>query len=128
MEVRYKKCKSGNIWRFVNEGWSTSRAWGHKTTVFKNDYQYEPNKVTYINRTWECYIYQTCMSGAVWQIHSDELNKFIENYKEKNDIARFKRGQKEEVIKMFDATVMGQDLQELKDAINLREFSHITVE
>ena len=127
MEIRYKKCKSGNIWKFVNESWSNSNGWGHKTTVFKNNFDYEPHKVRYYNRTWECYTYQTCMRGAVETIYEDAVNRFIENYKDKNDIVRFKPGQKDEVIKLFNDTTLGQDLQELKDAISKREFSSLDV-
>lgn len=128
MEIRFKKCKSGNIWKFVNESWSNSNGWGHKTTVFKNSYDFEPHKVRYYNRTWEMYTYQTCMSGAINEIYDFQLNQFIINYKEKNDITRFKKGQKEELVKQFNETELGQDLQELKDAISNREFSSVTVE
>jgi len=128
MEIRFKKCKSGNIWKFVNESWSNSNGWGHKTTVFKNSYDYEPHRVKYLNRTWECYTYQTCMRGAVASIFYDEANRFIENYKDIHNITRFKKGEKQRVIEFFKGTTMGQDLQELKDAIDLREFSSIEVQ
>lgn len=127
MEIRYKKCKSGNIWRFVNEYWENSNGWGHKTTLFKNSYEFDPHKVRYINRTWERYTYQSCMSGAVETVYNKQLAYFIENYKETHDIIKFKRGQKEEVVKMFEQSELGQDLQELKDAISNREFSTIEV-
>lgn len=125
MEIRIKKCKSGNIWKLVNEGWSTSRAWGHRTVVIRNGYSYEDHKVRYYNRTWECYTYQTCMSGAIETIYQDELNRYIEDYKESNNIVRFKKGQKDEVIKKFDSETLGQDLLEIKEAIRDRNFDSI---
>ena len=127
MEIRAKKCNSGNAWRFVNETWSNSNGWGHKTTVFKNAYEFEAHKVKYYNRTWEMYTYQSCMLNAVGTIYDDALYRFIENYKTKNDITRFKKGQKEQVIAEFNNSEIGKDLQELKDAINNREFSSIEV-
>lgn len=127
MEIRYKKCKSGNIWRFVNETWNNSNGWGHKTTIFKNMYEYDSHKVRYYNRTWEMYQYQTCMSGAVETIYENELNNFINNYKEKNDIIRFKKGEKDKVIKEFESTEICCDLKELKDAISNKKFSNIEV-
>lgn len=124
MEVKMKKCKSGNTYKFVNEYWETSNAWGHKTTIIRNMYDYEPHKVRYYNRTWEAYTYQTCMSGAVATIYEDELKQYIENYKLKNNIARFKKGEKENVIKEFNETEFGQDLQELKEAISNKKFDY----
>ena len=65
MEIKVKKTSNGNVWKFVNETWSNSNGWGHKTTVFRFDYDFEQHKVRYYNRTCERYKYQTCMSGAV---------------------------------------------------------------
>lgn len=127
MEIRYKKCKSGNIWKFVNESWSNSNGWGHKTTVFKNSYDYEPHKVRYYNRTWEMYTYQTCMSGAIETIYEEELNRFIEDFKDIHNITRFKKDEKQRVIEFFKGTTMGRDLQELKDAISNKDFSNVEV-
>ena len=111
MEIRYKECKSGNVWKFVNESWSNSNGWGHKTTVFKNGYDYEPHKVKYLNRTWEMYTYQTCMSGAIETIYQDELNRYVEYYKDKHNIARFKKGEKEKVIDDFNSNDLDKTLK-----------------
>ena len=127
MEIRAKKCKSGNIYKFVNDGWSNSNGWGHITTIIRNSYDYEPHKVRYYNRTWECYTFQTCMSGAVETIKERELDCFITNYKLKNDVDRFRKGEKEKVIEQFNETEIGQDLQELKEAIRDRKFDTIEV-
>ena len=122
MEIRTKKCKSGNTWRLVNESWSNSNGWGHKTTVILNNYDYEPHRVRYYNRTWEMYTYQTCMSGAISEIYDRELNRYIENWKYKNNVDKFKKGQKEAVIQLFKSEPIAQDLQEIKEAISRREF------
>lgn len=125
MEIRTKKCKSGNVWQLVNESWSNSNGWGHKTNVIRNGYDFGEHKVKYLNRTWESYTYQTCMSGAISTIYEDELNRYIENYKYNNDIARFKKGQKDEVIKMFEETEIAKDIQEIKKAISNRDFDNL---
>ena len=127
MEVRIKKCKSGNLYQFVNEGYSNSNGWGHITTIIRNGYDYEPHKVRYYNRTWESYTFQTCMSGAVETIKERELDCYITNYKLANDIERLKKGEKERLIEQFERTEMGQDLQELKEAIRDRKFDKIEV-
>ena len=122
MEI--KKLKIGkDIWYFINENWETSRSWGHRTIVFKNDYEYLEHKCRYINRTWEMYRYQSCMYCAVEDIKDRELNRFIDNYKYENNIERFKKGQKEELIKQFEKTEIAKVLKKLNKAIELNEWS-----
>lgn len=112
--------KIGNrIWQLINDTWETSRAWGHRTNVLRNGYDFGTHKITYYNRTWETYRYQTCMSGAINEIRENELNKFIEDYKYENDIDRFKKGQKDEVIKLFEKTEIARDLKKISKKIGL---------
>lgn len=121
MEIRRKNI-NGNNWQLVNEYWETSYAWGHKTTILRNNYDYGSHKVRYYNRTWERYTYETCMNGAINEIKELELSNYIRRFKEKNGISRFKKGQKEKVIEEFNNTEIGKELQALKDAIELKEF------
>ena len=65
MEIRRIVCKSGRVYNIVNEYWETSRAWGHKSTLIAPWGEVESRKVTYLNRTWEYYRYQSCMSGLL---------------------------------------------------------------
>lgn len=121
MEIRRKNI-NGNNWQFVNEYWETSYAWGHKTTILKNGYDYEPYKVRYYNRTWESYTYQTCMRGALGNLKNQELEHYIRRYKDNNGITRFKKGEKEKVIEEFNNTELGKELEILKQAIEERSF------
>ena len=121
MEIRRKNI-NGNNWELVNEYWETSYSWGHKTTIIRNGYDYGTYKVRYYNRTWECYTYQTCMYGAIEKTKEEELQRFIDSYKYKNNITRFKRGEKQKVIEDFNNTELGKELQELHDAVKYRNF------
>lgn len=121
MEIRRKNI-NGNNWELVNEYWETSYSWGHKTTIIKNGYDYGTHKVRYYNRTWESYTFQSCMSGAISELEETELQNYIDRYKEKNGISRFKKGQKEKVIQEFNNTELGKELEILKDAIRERSF------
>lgn len=121
MEIRRKNI-NGNNWELVNEYWETSYSWGHKTTLIRNGYDYGTHKVRYYNRTWESYTYQTCMYGAIETIKEEELQRFIDSYKYKNNITRFKRGEKQKVIEDFNNTELGKELQELHDAVKYRNF------
>lgn len=122
MEIRRVKTKNA-IWSLVNEYWETSSGWGHKTHIIRNGYDYGEYKVRYYNRTWEMYTYQSCMYGALAKVKEEELNRFIDNYKYENNIERFKKGQKEEIIKMFNETELGKDLKKIYRAIELRKFN-----
>ncbi len=121
MEIR--KLRIGkNTWELINETWENSRAWGHKTNVLKNGVEYASHRCRYYNRTWEMYTYQSCMFGAIAEIKNEKLASFIDNYKQENNITRFKKGEKENVTKMFEKTEIGKELKKLHDAIELRKF------
>lgn len=94
MEIR-KIVKNGNEYEFINETWETYQAWGHKTTLFINGRNYAINKIRYYNRTWECYQYQTCMCGCLYQLIEDMENNFIDEFKTKNNIKRLTSEKKE---------------------------------
>lgn len=124
MEIRRVNGKKGNKIELVNESWNTSRSWGHKTNVIVNDYDYGTYKVTYYNRTWEMYHFQTCMSEAVREIIEDNITRYLENYKYTNNITRFKKGQKEELIKEYkENNDLMLDLKQTLQAIKDMEFN-----
>ena len=122
MEIRTLKIGK-RVWQLVNESWSNSNGWGHKTNVIRNGFDFGETKTKYLNRTWESYTYQSNMFKAVNNIKADELNRFIESYKYKNDVDRFKKGEKEQVIKDFEKTEIDRYLNKLYKAIETRQFS-----
>lgn len=127
MEIRKKTINKGQVnectWTFVNEYWETRNAWGHRTNILRNNYDYGINhKVRYYNRTWEMYTYQTCMRGALAELKEQELEYYIKQYKDLHNIERFKKGQKEQVIEKFNNTEIGKELEILKQAIEERSF------
>ena len=122
MEIRKIKCKSGNEYNIVNEYWENSNSWGHKSTLIAPWGEVESRKVKYINRTWESYTYQTCMSGLIETILEDNLKSYITQYKEKNDITKLLADKKAEVIKEWEQKEYIQDLKEIKERIKNRNF------
>ena len=122
MEIRKIKCKSGKEYNIVNEYWETSRAWGHKSTLIASWGEVESRKVTYINRTWERYTYESCMSGLIETILENNLKSYITQYKEKNDITRLTSLQKDMIKAEWQEKEYIQDLMEIKERINDRNF------
>lgn len=89
---------NGVEYEFVCESWETYRSWGHYVTLYRNSFNLAENKCTYINRTWEYYRYQTCMSGAVSVAMAELIDRELENYKYEKGITRFRKGEKEKVL------------------------------
>lgn len=82
------KIVNGNTYDFINEYWSTYNAWGHKTHLFKNNYEIATNRVRYYNRTWESYKYQSCMYGCVYQLIEERTKDLTYHFKEENNIKK----------------------------------------
>lgn len=121
MQVFRINCKSGKQYNIISETWENSANWGHKSTLI-SDYEIASNRVVYQNRTWECYRYQTCMSGLIATEIEKEQDKYITRYKEKHGIYNFKRGQKQQVIDEWCKTSYARDLLEIKERISTRNF------
>ena len=122
MEIRRIVCKNGRVYNIVNETWETSRAWGHKSTLVAPWGEVESRKVKYINRTWERYTYESCMSGLINTILEDNLKSYITQYKEKNGIARLTSLQKDIIKAEWQEKEYTQELMEIKERINDRRF------
>ena len=123
MEIKRVNGKKGNKIELVNESWSTSRNWGHKTNVIINGFDYGEYKVRYCNRTWEMYHFQSCMRGAVAKVMRYDITRYLENYKYTNNITRFKKGQREELIAEYkESNDLMLDLEQTLQAINERNF------
>ena len=122
MEIKKIICKSGNEYNIVNETWETSRAWGHKSTLIAPWGEVESRKVKYINRTWERYTYESCMSGLIETILENNLKSYITQYKEKNDITRLTSLQKDMIKAEWQENEYIQDLMEIKERISNRNF------
>lgn len=123
MEIRRVNGKKGNKIELVNESWSTSRNWGHKTNVIINGFDYGEYKVRYYNRTWESYTFQSCMTGAIAKVMRYNITRYLENYKYTNNITRFKKGQREELIAKYkESNDLMLDLEQTLQAINERNF------
>ena len=122
MEIKRIECKNGRVYNIVNETWETSRAWGHKSTLIAPWGEVESRKVKYINRTWERYTYESCMSGLIETILEDNLKSYITQYKEKNDITRLTSLQKDMIKAEWQEKEYTQELMEIKERINDRRF------
>lgn len=121
MEIRKVNFK-GREYQIVNESWSNSYAWGHKSTLLRNGVELASTKVRYYNRTWEYYQYQSSMYRVLGQYFDEVLSAYIDNYKREKEIERFKRGEKAKVIEEFKTTPLFLEIQEIRERIKNRNF------
>lgn len=89
--------KAGNVYEFINESWSRSGRWGHKSILYLNDRYIDDNKVTYLNRTWESYPFQSCMKDLIYKRIKIMLEDFIDTYKLDLGIKRLPNGKRAEL-------------------------------
>lgn len=102
---------NGKTFEFVNESFSNSRNWGHKSRLYINNGLVAENKSIYYNRTWENYQYQSCMKGCVYNLIDEAKKEFITNYKKENYINRLSKAKKDILDDFFK--------QEQKDLFEL---------
>ena len=113
----YKRVINDNEYILVNESWSNSRAWGHRTILFRNGVELAENKVRYYNRTWECYQYQTCMKGCVRQLIDERAERLKERFKDTNNIQRFSSKTKGLYLEFRDSDSEYNELKELYESL-----------
>lgn len=116
MTIKEYKINNNN-YTFVCESWETSRAWGHRVTLLKNNYEITRAKMTYVNRTWENYQYQSCMLNAIG-IVMDELEEELKaEYKKQNNITRITKKHKDPLENYISSNEKMQELIELRTQV-----------
>ena len=115
MEIRKIKV-NGNEYQFVNGSRNTRTGFAHDTTLFKNDYEIAEASCHYLNRTWECYQYQTVMKRCVDAEINSEYDRFINHYKYQHNIKRMTAEKRAEAEKEFYSR---EDIKELQKVYKL---------
>lgn len=95
MEIKRFEVGDKHI-EFVNESCSTRHGFKHVTTMFVNGCQQGTNTVHYLNRTWECYPFQTCMRGCVRELLENRIENLKSDFKFKNGYSKMTAKRKEE--------------------------------
>lgn len=95
---------NGKTYEFVNEFGDIRHGFYHKSTLFVSNvegyswYKCE-NRVNYLNRTWECYRYQTCMKGLVDGLINSRTEKLLHDFKIEKGYGRMTDKRREEFQK-----------------------------
>lgn len=116
MEIK-KFLVGSNEYSFKCEGWSNSRAWGHRVVLIKNMYTMCEAKMTYINRTWENYEFQSCMLHAISIVEKKKQELELEYYKAKTGRKKLREAEKQEIYANCEEL---KELKELKTRVRGR--------
>lgn len=120
MEIRKIKV-NGNNYQFVNDSRSTRNGFAHDTTLFINDCEHGRASCHYINRTWECYRYQTVMKRCIDDIIEANKKDYIAVYKADNDIKRLTAEKREQLENEFYKQKEIKELQKVYKLLNERD-------
>lgn len=103
MIIKNFTIKNGDFnvdYSIVADSWETSQAWGHKASlVINNSFTASENKITYLNRTWESYQFQTVMKNILSEYADKLIQEDIVRYKTKHGIKRMSKEQKRDLMK-----------------------------
>lgn len=99
-------------YKIVAESWETSRSWGHNATLFKDDYELTHSRIRYLNRTWECYQYQSVILDAIYEAIKRRQSRLVYDYKLQANVIRMTKRRKENLYKD------DSELQELEELYN----------
>lgn len=92
---------NGREFMFVNESKSTRNGFAHLTQLFNGDCLVSYASCNYLNRTWECYTYQSVMQKAVRKLLDNIEEITTERYKRENNISRLTEKRREEIKKIY---------------------------
>lgn len=83
------KCKKYPEFEIVAYSYETRNSWGHKATLIHNGtHELNRYKITYYNRTWETYRYQSVIKSVISDYQRQLIDEFINDYKETHSIKR----------------------------------------
>lgn len=102
---------------FVNESGSTRNGFYHRSVLLRNGNEIMTNKVNYLNRTWECYRYQTAMRGCVSQLKANRAEKLKNEYKTVNMISRMTAKRQAEFETILNNDSLYKEYEEIEKAL-----------
>ena len=105
------ECKAYPEFKIVAYSYETRNSWGHKAyLVNDNNRTLNEYKITYYNRTWETYQYQSVIKSVLYDYMTQLINDYINDYKDTNNIKRLKSTLREELTRQVKQTPLFEKL------------------
>lgn len=101
MEIK-KVTIDNREYEFVNSSRDTRSGFAHDCTLFCNGSELVKNSCHYLNRTWECYRYQTVMKGAVRMLMDRVAHRRETIFRANNNIKRMTAEKREELNRLIE--------------------------
>ena len=99
---------------FANASRGTRSGFAHDTTMFVDGRRIQEATCHYLNRTWECYTYQTVMLRAVYR-EIEEIKFYIKNrFMEEKGYKKLTAQRKDELEAVYKADEGLQFYEEVK--------------
>lgn len=100
MELRKFEIAGKEI-EFVNQYRSTRSGFAHDTTLFIDGYRRAEATCHYLNRTWECYTYQTVMKEAVYELIAREKEIVKDTFKRAKGYQKLTKARQQELEEVY---------------------------
>ena len=112
MEIK-KLTVNGKEYEFVNETVGTRNGFAHNTTLFVNGCRKGNARCNYLNRTWECYRYQTVMMNCVYGLKDREFERIKKEFMESKCYLKLTPNRKEELLIIIENDDYMKELNEV---------------
>lgn len=103
---------------FVNESRSTRHGFAHDTTLLINGCERVKHTCHYLNRTWECYTYQTSMYGAINEVINERIDYITKRFKENNGYSKLTEKRKIELNSVLDNDIFLKEYKAVKECLH----------
>lgn len=100
---------------FVNSSRDTRNGFAHDSEFFINGKNYGKNTCHYLNRTWECFRYQSVMRGLIYNLIEDRKATLKGDYKRENGLSRLTKkhlDKLEEIIANDDIIALNRTIMQ----------------
>ena len=109
----------GKRYQFICRSWGTRSGFAHGCDMVDME-RWEivaRNKSFYLNRTWECWDFQSCILGAIRNAMDAERQEITERVKDANGWAKLTAKRREAVDEAVEASADMKTLKKLFDEV-----------
>lgn len=124
MEIRKIKINDRE-YEFINESRSTRSGFAHDTTVFRNGCEIETHTCHYLNRTWECYTYQTVMYGAMNDLIHYRTERLTNQFKADKGYNKLTAKRKEELKPFLENDSLLREYKAVKECLQYHNMNEV---
>ena len=124
MEIRKIKVNEKE-YEFVNSSRWTRNGFAHDTTLFINGYAETEHTCHYLNRTWECYTFQTVMFGAIRNLIDYRETYLTKQFKTDKGYTKLTAKRKEELKPILENDSLLKEYKAVKECLNYQHMNEV---